>query len=195
MANMCINVVTITGPEEEIARFKLTCLRTRKNKRDTVGEKLRGDYEPCIDFVSIHPLDAEELAQVRSGEFNLDSATSYLEIHTDEPGRFKCEFDTRWSPPEAAFEKLSEMFPSLYFEIAGGDDQFNYSFEAKAHAGAFNIQSHALKYFGLCDGGPGNDQRLAHYEPIYKEDLGLYQYEDGKWVWYELQNTAEENIV
>ena len=75
------------------------------------------------------------------------------------------------------------MFPSLYFEIVGGDDQFNYSFEAKAHGGAFDIQSHALEYFGLCDGGPENDSRLAHHEfnlqngpriiPIRRRKMGL----------------------
>lgn len=194
------NNVTITGPDDEIARFKQKCLRTRINKHDTVGEIERWgqgqEYEPCIDFVAIDPLDDKELEQLRSGEFDLDLGTSFIEVSIDEPGRFKCEFDTQYGAPERAFESLTKMFPSLHFEMDGGTE--DYSYEAKAHNGVFEIQSHKLDFQGRCVGGPRNGNGLACHEPVCKMGLdglstspsvGEYQYDgepdvNGKWIWH-----------
>jgi hypothetical protein len=64
---------------------------------------------------------------------------SDFKVITEEPGRYVCWFETAWSPPEPVYVKLAEMFPRLSFEISGGDDQFNFDFEATARGGTFNI--------------------------------------------------------
>jgi Ferredoxin-like domain in Api92-like protein len=71
-------------------------------------------------------------------------------IIRDEAGRYECRFETAWSPPEPVYVKLAEMFTQLCFEISGGDDQFNFDFEATARDGAFSIHYGDPTKEGFC---------------------------------------------
>jgi hypothetical protein len=44
---------------------------------------------------------------------------SFFHAWRDEPGRYECDFDTRWTPPLYIWEKLGEMFPALDFSVSG----------------------------------------------------------------------------
>jgi hypothetical protein len=44
---------------------------------------------------------------------------SFFHAWRDEPGRYECDFDTRWTPPFYIWEKLGEMFPALDFSVSG----------------------------------------------------------------------------
>jgi hypothetical protein len=63
-----------------------------------------------------------------------------FEVVREEPGRYECRFSTGWSPPEAMYVKLAEMFPKLCFEIGGGDFELNFEFRATVRDGKFSIQ-------------------------------------------------------
>ena len=46
----------------------------------------------------------------------------------DEPGRYECDFDTRWTPPLYIWEKLGEKFPTLDFSLSGYDSLQDFAF-------------------------------------------------------------------
>jgi hypothetical protein len=63
-----------------------------------------------------------------------------FEVVREEPGRYECRFETAWSPPKPVYVKLAELFPNLCFEMKGGDDQLNFTFQATVRDGEFCIQ-------------------------------------------------------
>jgi hypothetical protein len=216
MPNWCINVITVTGPEKDIARFKQTCVLPSENG------------VPCFDFHSLIPmpeiltgtecstavndalqaLGRDDIAGVTSSQikgpdghvggvghvpgslteadfekarqsiaaFEQTGVTNWyvwtnqnwgtkwnasdFEIDADEPGQYKCRFETAWCPPCPIFEKMTEVFPSLYFEIVGGDEG-NFAYRAKAHDGTFDINFER----------PGDPCTMAGGEPGY---LNIY---------------------
>jgi len=57
----------------------------------------------------------------------------------DEPGRYECHFDTRWSPPVGIWEKLGEMFPALDFSLSGYDFLEGWGFRGTIRDGKLEL--------------------------------------------------------
>jgi len=125
MPNWCYNELRITGDEEKL--IELQNLVQGKNG--------------CLDFDKVIPypdeyrkqdeycakLPPEERYKVKdgynSGGYDWCIATWGTKWNACEPSyntdgeTIMYSFDTAWSPPEPIVEKLSEMFPTLHFEL------------------------------------------------------------------------------
>jgi hypothetical protein len=80
--------------------------------------------ENGLSFEKIAPLNTQENTMERLDEqvklwgtkWDLDEAMQ-KECAASLIESCECRFDTAWSPPEAAIQRLSEMFPDIYFDL------------------------------------------------------------------------------
>jgi hypothetical protein len=197
MPNWCSNNIVVTGPVEEIAHFRQTCIRQNEKGESyfdfnslipmpkilegtvaggAVDDALLvlgrddlawipGPLEERMKYWKVTNIEAlkekvgpeafenarqsiEAFEQTGAPNWyvwaNINWGTKwngcYFKVIAEEPGRYECQFETAWSPPEPVYVKFAEMFPHLCFEISGGDDQLNFDFLATGRDGAFNIQ-------------------------------------------------------
>jgi len=145
MPNWCHNSMTITGSVDEIARFKQTCLLAHKDGPtldfeaikpmpgifyDDPGQILFPDPDAPKNREQVETQKAfeaqalEATGSAHAGDWarahwGTPGIASFFHAWRDEPGRYECDFDTRWTPPLYIWEKLGEMFPALDFSVSG----------------------------------------------------------------------------
>src|SRR3982750_2693284 len=100
MPNWVHNSVTITGPAEEIDRFKAVFVQSNERSGD-------------LDFPSIIPLppDCEDGREHWGTRFAVG-----LDVTEDEKG-YHFSFDSPSEPPWQIWDKIGEVFPRLDFEL------------------------------------------------------------------------------
>jgi hypothetical protein len=104
MPNLVDNVITIAGPEADIAHFLGYCF--------TVDEE--GD-SPEFDFDCIIPLPSEdECARPHWGTRKNALETSFMDKR---PDCLLLWISTDNDIPEPVYRKLGELYPSLYFLV------------------------------------------------------------------------------
>ena len=144
MPNWCHNSMTITGSVDEIVRFKQTCLLAHKDGPTLDFEAIKpmpGIFYDDPGQILFPDPDApkyrEQVERQKAFEAQALEATgsahaydwacahwgtpgipSFFHAWRDEPGRYECDFDTRWTPPLFIWEKLGEMFPALDFSVS-----------------------------------------------------------------------------
>ena len=145
MPNWCHNSMTITGSVDEIARFKQTCLLAHKDGPtldfeaikpmpgifyDDPGQILFPDPDAPKNREQVETQKAFEAQALEAtgsahaydwacAHWGTPGIASFFHAWRDEPGRYECDFDTRWTPPLFIWEKLGEMFPALDFSVSG----------------------------------------------------------------------------
>ena len=145
MPNWCHNSMTITGSVDEIARFKQTCLLAHKDGPtldfeaikpmpgifyDDPGQILFPDPDAPKNREQVETQKAFEAQALEAtgsahaydwacAHWGTPGIASFFHAWRDEPGRYECDFDTRWTPPLYIWEKLGEMFPALDFSVSG----------------------------------------------------------------------------
>jgi len=144
MPNWCHNSMTITGSVDEIARFKQTCLLAHKDGPtldfeaikpmpgifyDDPGQILFPDPDAPKNREQVETQKAFEAQALEAtgsahaydwacAHWGTPGIPSFFHAWRDEPGRYECDFDTRWTPPLYIWEKLGEMFPALDFSVS-----------------------------------------------------------------------------
>ena len=144
MPNWCHNSMTITGSVDEIVRFKQTCLLAHKDGPtldfeaikpmpgifyDDPGQILFPDPDAPKNREQVETQKAFEAQALEAtgaahaydwacAHWGTPGIASFFHAWRDEPGRYECDFDTRWTPPLFIWEKLGEMFPALDFSVS-----------------------------------------------------------------------------
>lgn len=117
MPNWCSNLVQITGPENDIKDIK---------------NKLQAEDDNVFCFHSVLPYDPDNTNEETTADYRQfynhpqldwqtnnwgtkwDSVDAVLVV--DEPTRLVYKFLTAWSPCDKVIQKLSELYPNLFFE-------------------------------------------------------------------------------
>ncbi len=104
MPNLVDNVITITGPEADIAHFLHHCFMI-----DEEGD------DPEFDFDCIIPLPSEdECAGPHWGTRKNALETAFID---KQPDHLLLWISTASNPPEPVYRKLGKLYPSLYFFV------------------------------------------------------------------------------
>lgn len=138
MPNWCFNHLTVTGPTDDVARFK----------DQAVGfcpwGSVPADNVPeVLNFHSLVPIPADVLAagypaagydweQVHWG---CKWGACHASVVDPWEGGVFYEFDTPWSPPLPFLEQVSRAWPTLVFELDYEEPLMAYKGEARAEAG------------------------------------------------------------
>ena len=163
MPNFCDNVMEITGPNDEIARFKRTCVVFAAEQAhldfgaivpmpgifyDDPGEtpdpdalKNRERVETQKAFEA-RALEATGSAHARDWvceHWGTDRWPSDFEVIRDEPNSYECKFVTAWTPPVGIWRKLGEMFPTLDFSLSGYDLLDSWGFRGAIRDGKLEL--------------------------------------------------------
>lgn len=105
MANNCGNSLEITGPPEDILKFKAEAGLEYKD----------GEYHYKSDF------SLQKLVPVPPGQHPADVWGSKWDIETtlyhDEPGKLTCNYDSAWSPQILGLTEVSKLYPTLTFDL------------------------------------------------------------------------------
>jgi len=127
--------MTVTGPADEIARFKQMCIREGRLDFNTI--------EPKPDFAdddhapgSLFPKWYEWACKHWGTKWN--ASDFYVSI--DERERFECRFDTAWSPPVPIWEKMGSLFPALTFSLEGYEPLMDFAFEGTIRDGTLELR-------------------------------------------------------
>ena len=163
MPNFCDNFMEITGPNDEIARFKRTCVVFAAEQAhldfgaivpmpgifyDDPGEtpdpdalKNRERVETQKAFEA-RALEATGSAHARDWvceHWGTDRWPSDFEVIRDEPNSYECKFVTVWTPPVGIWRKLGEMFPTLDFSLSGYDLLDSWGFRGAIRDGKLEL--------------------------------------------------------
>jgi hypothetical protein len=146
MPNWCRNILKISGPQNEIARFR----------KDAVGftpwSVPQPEQEPePLNFHSLVPVPSEVLEagyheagyhwQIQHWGCKWSAHT--VKIEDKQPDYLFYWFETPWSPPLALFEQVSKHRPNLKFELSYFDEIYNFSGTATAQNGTLEVQPDA----------------------------------------------------
>ena len=163
MPNFCDNFMEITGPNDEIARFKRTCVVFAAEQAhldfgaivpmpgifyDDPGEtpdpdalKNRERVETQKAFEA-RALEATGSAHARDWvceHWGTDRWPSDFEVIRDEPNSYECKFVTAWTPPVGIWRELGEMFPTLDFSLSGYDLLDSWGFRGAIRDGKLEL--------------------------------------------------------
>jgi len=163
MPNNCYNFMEITGPNDEIARFKRTCVVFAAEQAhldfgaivpmpgifyDDPGEtpdpdalKNRERVETQKAFEA-RALEATGSAHARDWvceHWGTDRWPWDFEVIRDEPNSYECKFVTAWTPPVGIWRKLGEMFPTLDFSLSGYDLLDSWGFRGAIRDGKLEL--------------------------------------------------------
>ena len=163
MPNFCDNFMEITGPNDEIARFKRTCVVFAAEQAhldfgaivpmpgifyDDPGEtpdpdalKNRERVETQKAFEA-RALEATGSAHARDWvceHWGTDRWPWDFEVIRDEPNSYECKFVTAWTPPVGIWRKLGEMFPTLDFSLSGYDLLDSWGFRGAIRDGKLEL--------------------------------------------------------
>jgi hypothetical protein len=145
MPNWCHNSMTITGSVDEIARFKQMCLLAHKDgptldfeaikpmpgifyddpgqilfpDPDAPENRERVEAQKAFEARALEATGSAHASDWAREHWGTPGIASSFHVCCDEPGRYECDFDTRWTPPLYIWEKLGEMFPALDFSVEG----------------------------------------------------------------------------
>lgn len=174
MTNWCRNSMKITGPIEEIARFRQTCIRVLHE-----GEQAQLDFNAIIPMRCVLVDDPDPDIRSPAGQLAAkawfarreDREARYLEatgyrnpmdwasehwgitktkaydfrVIADESDRYEFEFDTGSSPPVPVWEKMGEMFPALEFSLSGYESCMGFAFEGVIRQGKLEALNRSLE--------------------------------------------------
>ena len=163
MPNFCDNFMEITGPNDEIARFKRTCVVFAAEQAhldfgaivpmpgifyDDPGEtpdpdalKNRERVETQKAFEA-RALEATGSAHARDWvceHWGTDRWPWDFEVIRDEPNSYECKFVTAWTPPVGIWRELGEMFPTLDFSLSGYDFLEGWGFRGTIRDGKLEL--------------------------------------------------------
>ena len=165
MPNNCYNFMEITGPNDEIARFKRTCVVFAAEQAhldfgaivpipgifaddpgitlfpDPDAPKNRERVETQKAFEA-RALEATGSAHARDWvceHWGTDRWPSDFEVIRDEPNSYECNFVTAWTPPVGIWRKLGEMFPTLDFSLSGYDLLDSWGFRGAIRDGKLEL--------------------------------------------------------
>jgi hypothetical protein len=131
MPNWVHNSMTITGPAEEIDRFKVTII----TELEPDPENFCGGGR-FFNFSTLIPVPKGE----DPGEYWGTSRWGFwLHDCADEQG-YHVSFDTAWSAPIGIFQKIGEMFPNLDITLSGIEEAGHFSFKGTIKAGQLEIE-------------------------------------------------------
>ena len=163
MPNFCDNFMEITGPNDEIARFKRTCVVFAAEQAhldfgaivpmpgifyDDPGETPDPDAPKNRERVETQKafearaLEATGSAHARDWvceHWGTDRWPSDFEVIRDEPNSYECKFVTAWTPPVGIWRKLGEMFPTLDFSLSGYDLLDSWGFRGAIRDGKLEL--------------------------------------------------------
>jgi len=114
MSNYITTTCTITGPADDIERFK---------RAHIVGET---DEQRTLDFGTVVPVPQHEFSEPTREWYYENWGTGSnawdFVVTLDEPGRLAFQFGTANAHPEPIFAKLAKMYPALLFSGEWIDD-------------------------------------------------------------------------
>jgi hypothetical protein len=123
MANVCKNTLAVTGPAEDISRFRELGSDPSVNTDLSLGKfcpvpdnQPDGGYRWCIENWGCRS-DIHAFLKV--------DAEDYLEY----------DFESPWSPPVPWLKPVSSMFPALEFRLKYDEPGMGFMGVAKAHEG------------------------------------------------------------
>jgi hypothetical protein len=124
MPNWCINDLRISGPTDELKRFKAFA----ESKAIDTGR----EEDKCLDFNNFDPYPEEFKKKDSNGSWGGFNGGGYEWccnhwgckwnscsdcIVEDIENNLHYALDTAWSPPRAIVRKMGSMFPLLRFEL------------------------------------------------------------------------------
>jgi hypothetical protein len=118
-------IVGLHSLEEQMKRYKVDDIEALKEK---IGPEAFENARQSIE--AFEQTGAPNWYVWSNKNWGTKWNAADFEVIKEEPGRYECEFNTAWAPPEPVYVKLAEMFPNLCFEINGLDDQLNFDFLA-----------------------------------------------------------------
>ena len=178
MPNWCTNTLIISGDKKVLKRFK-ELAKTKKSKfsldnfipypkiyQDVKLEPMGGDGYNSYD------LENNLLSGYNWCINNWGTKWDVTEVVLNEDlevGRLEYNFDTAWSPPKEAIEKIALMFPTLLFDLV-------YTEEGCAFEGKMIIRNN-VKLTDVCMDMPsfrckkcGNKQTLRSSCDLSEEE-------------------------
>lgn len=134
MPNWCHNTLIVRGPNKELRKFK-----------ESASAEVEGEEE-CLSLQALYPMPEDKERQLEEGkgcylyslphreiqktrEEELRDAWYYWRIHHwgtkwdigsylfEAEGLLNFTFDSAWSPPIKAFDKVAADYPELEFEL------------------------------------------------------------------------------
>lgn len=138
MPNWCRNILDITGPVDEVARFKREAIGVSPwNKNDPTEEP-----NP-LNFHNLVPIPPEVLraGYTNSGydweceHWGCKWGACKAYIHAESPGAVSYWFETPWCPPFQFLETVSDLFSRLRFELVYFEEMNHYHGAAVAQDG------------------------------------------------------------
>ena len=111
MPNWCMNSLIITGPQEDVLKFK----KIASINTDPINDK------KYLDFNSFIPIPKEKQKECWY-EWELENwGTKWGACNVDyvmyDKNRIGYNFDSAWSPPIMFIKNVSKLFPKLLFEM------------------------------------------------------------------------------
>ena len=141
MPNWCNNYLKVTSPvAEDIQKFK------KKAKPDK--EK---NEETCLSLEKLCPRPKSE--EKNWYDWNCDNWGTKWDVDASllnsSDNELNYSFDSAWSPPVEAFEKISKYFPSLTFFLEFEELGMGFAGNASITDGDCNIEDEEILY-GIC---------------------------------------------
>lgn len=146
--------VTVTGPKEDIAFFKESCLAHGHfdfNALVRMPVAMR-DADAAISTVNVLSLGIVEAAAWSKAHWGSLTNAYDGETVVDEPDRCTFHFFAAGDPVELVFDALTKQFPALNFKIEGGcydDEAFGH--EENADNGRFIFENGNLTVHKITD--------------------------------------------
>ena len=145
MANMCENYLRISGPADDVGRFKERAMGYSPWHMPVSGEA----PEP-LNFHSLLPIPDEVLAagyHAAGYEWEYEHwgckwGACGSRIVDDWDEGLLYEFDSAWSPPLQFIEQVSRQWPTLVFVLEYEESGDGYKGLAKAEAGT--LEDHCI---------------------------------------------------
>lgn len=125
MANWCDNTLGVTGPDEDMARFKEKAVGVYP------GEETQ--EQQALNFHSLLPVPAEVLAageEVREAWEERNWGCRYgavgSELVRNEKRQLTYTFESKWAPPAAFLQGIGPQWPTLTFDLSSSEMQRGY---------------------------------------------------------------------
>jgi hypothetical protein len=145
MPNWCFNRLRVTGPDDDVARF-----RTQAVGFSPWHPHPAGSSPAVFTFHSLVPIPAEVLAAGYDAagyawelqHWGCKWGASEPSIADEWDDSVIYEFDTPWAPPLAFMEQLSRQWPTLVFIL--DYEESGEGFKGLARAAAGVLEDHCI---------------------------------------------------
>jgi hypothetical protein len=131
--------MTVVGPADEIARFKRVCIREGRLDFNAIEPMPEFADDPDVGLFNQRarfPKWYEWSCEHWGTKWNAHD----FHVEIDEPERFKCVFDTAWSPPVPIWKKMGKLFPILAFSLDGFEPDMDFAFEGTIRDGTLELR-------------------------------------------------------